>query len=116
MDFTARGGQLIAVTGTSGCGKTTLLRACAGALPPGFTHAGGGIEVLGTAVLGLAARPLRQVRHTAIRYVGQDPSSRLNPRMRVGQLVRETAHDRSDTAVHDLLTRLHLGPADLLMS
>ncbi len=108
LAFTARTGQLTVVTGPSGCGKTTLLRACAGAVPPTFTHAGGTITVLGHDVLALPPDRLRRLRATHLSYVGQDPSSRLNPRMHVRQLLHETASRSSTLALNDLLTRLHL--------
>ena len=108
LTFTARTGQLTVVTGPSGCGKTTLLRACAGAVPSAFTHASGTITVLGHDVLALPPRPLRQLRATHLSYVGQDPSSRLNPRMRVKQLLTETVPGSSTLAVRGLLARLHL--------
>jgi peptide/nickel transport system ATP-binding protein len=108
VSLTARPGQLTAVTGPSGCGKTTLLRACAGALPPAFTRTGGHIDVLGDDILDLPPGGLRRVRATTVSYVGQDPSSRLNPRMRIAQLLRETSVDRTPAAIGELLTRLQL--------
>ncbi len=115
VSVAARAGQLTAVTGPSGCGKTTLLRACAGALPPAFTRTGGQIDVLGDDILGLPPDRLRQARATTVSYVGQDPSSRLNPRMRVVQLLRETAADRSPAAAGELLTRLRLPATEELL-
>ncbi|MEU5789576.1 ATP-binding cassette domain-containing protein [Micromonospora purpureochromogenes] len=108
VHLTARAGTVTAITGPSGCGKTTLLRACIGALPPGFTRGGGELEVLGEPVLALDQLHLRRLRRTAIRYVGQDPSSRLNPRMKVADLIRETARDPSAGAVLELLAALRL--------
>ncbi|TDB78146.1 ATP-binding cassette domain-containing protein [Micromonospora sp. KC723] len=107
VDLAARTGTVTAVTGASGCGKTTLLRACAGTLPPGFTWEGE-LRVLGEPMLALDRHRLRRMRHTAIRYVGQDPASRLNPRMRVADLVRESAPDRGTGALLELLASLRL--------
>ncbi|MBB3730404.1 ABC transporter ATP-binding protein [Nonomuraea dietziae] len=88
--LTARAGQVLALVGSSGSGKTTLLRAMIGDLPPGTARTGGSVRVLGLDVLGCTAADLRELRRTRVAYVGQDPGSALNPRMRVGALVTET--------------------------
>jgi peptide/nickel transport system ATP-binding protein len=107
-DLTLRPGRLVALTGPSGAGKTTLLRAVTGLLPPGTSRTAGHIDVLGHDVHALGDRELRTLRGTRLAYVGQDPGSGLNPRMRVRGLVRELAADRSAQAVTALLAEVHL--------
>ncbi|WP_067142449.1 ABC transporter ATP-binding protein [Microtetraspora malaysiensis] len=104
-------GRVVALTGPSGAGKTTLLRAVAGALPAGACHTGGRVTVLGHDVLALEERDLRLLRRRRLAYVGQDPGSGLNPRMKVHRLITETAVDRSRRAMLDLLTQVRL-PAE----
>ncbi|WP_228810007.1 ABC transporter ATP-binding protein [Nocardia otitidiscaviarum] len=106
----AEPGRVVALTGLSGAGKTTLLRALTGILPPGTTRTDGTVEVLGHDVFALDTTALRELRRTRIAFVGQDPGSALNPRMRVRALVRELATDSS--SVTDLLTEVRL-PTDL---
>ncbi|MFJ2189138.1 ABC transporter ATP-binding protein [Kitasatospora sp. NPDC087861] len=105
-----RPGRVHAVTGPSGAGKTTLLHALAGALPAG-ARATGRVTVLGQDVLDLAPEPLRRLRRHRIAFLGQDPGSGLNPRMRVAKLLAETAVDRSPQALRELLAQVRL-PAD----
>ncbi|MFI2032442.1 ABC transporter ATP-binding protein [Streptomyces buecherae] len=109
--LTVRPGHVVALTGPSGAGKTTLLRAVCGALPPGTERAGGEVEVLGRPVLRLAERELRALRRHHVAYVGQDPGSRLNPRMRVRSLLRETAVRPEPDTVERLLAEVRL-PVD----
>ncbi|MFD4997505.1 ABC transporter ATP-binding protein [Streptomyces buecherae] len=109
--LTVRPGHVVALTGPSGAGKTTLLRAVCGALPPGTERAGGEVEVLGRPVLRLAERELRALRRHHVAYVGQDPGSRLNPRMRVRSLLRETAVRPAPDTVERLLAEVRL-PVD----
>lgn len=104
-------GRVTAITGPSGAGKTTLLRALAGALPPGARVCAGSIEVLGHDILALPPEDLRRLRRHKLAFVGQDPGSGLNPRMRVERLITETAPDRGATAVPDLLRAVRL-PVD----
>lgn len=89
--LTAGKGRIIGVVGPSGSGKTTLLRCIAGALPNGVPTVRGSLSVLGQEVLTLPANELREFRRRHIGFVGQDPASRLNPRMRVRHLLTEAA-------------------------
>ena len=89
--LTAGKGRIIGVVGPSGSGKTTLLRCIAGALPNGVLTVRGSLSVLGQEVLTLPANELREFRQHHIGFVGQDPASRLNPRMRVRRLLTEAA-------------------------
>ncbi|WP_037671119.1 ABC transporter ATP-binding protein [Streptomyces griseus] len=106
--LTLRPGRLTALTGPSGAGKTTLLRAVTGLLPPGTHRTAGQIDVLGQDVLALPERDLRTMRGRHLAYVGQDPGSGLNPRMRVRSLVRELAVDKSSDIVGALLAEVRL--------
>ncbi|MGV9268253.1 ABC transporter ATP-binding protein [Kitasatospora sp. NPDC003701] len=106
--LTLEAGRIDAITGPSGAGKTTLLRAIAGALPPRAAVTSGAVTVLGHDVLALAPEQLRRLRREHLAYLGQDPGSGLNPRMRVDRLIRETAVDGSRAALLDLLAQVRL--------
>ncbi|MFF3767160.1 ABC transporter ATP-binding protein [Streptomyces sp. NPDC001922] len=101
-------GRVVALTGPSGCGKTTLLRAVAGALPAGTARTAGTVRVLGRDVLDCSPDRLRDLRRHHIAYLGQDPASGLNPRMRVGGLLAETARDTTRPALLALLDEVRL--------
>ncbi|ULR48023.1 ATP-binding cassette domain-containing protein [Streptomyces deccanensis] len=107
-----RPGRLLALTGPSGSGKTTLLRALTGLLPPGTTRTAGRVEVFGQDVFALSERELRVLRRERLAYVGQDPGSGLNPRMRVRSLLRELSGDRTPEAVRALLAEVRLPDDD----
>lgn len=115
LDLTAETGGIVALVGPSGTGKTTLLRILTGALPDGFTRQRGTVRVLERAVLDLAPPALRQLRATAISYVGQDPASRLNPRMRVRQLLTEVATEHGTDACRRILAEVHLPATEDLL-
>ncbi|MER6043072.1 ATP-binding cassette domain-containing protein, partial [Streptomyces sp. NPDC001856] len=106
--LTLRPGRSVALTGPSGSGKTTLLRALTGLLPPGAERTSGNVEVLGHDVFALPERDLRALRRERLAYVGQDPASGLNPRMRVRALLRELSGDRTPEAVRALLAEVRL--------
>ncbi|MFJ8438976.1 ABC transporter ATP-binding protein [Kitasatospora griseola] len=107
-ELTLRPGRITAVTGPSGAGKTTLLRALVGALPPGARPTAGTLTVLGHDVLALPPEELRRLRRHRLAFLGQDPGSGLNPRMRVARLVAETAPQPRRTSVPELLRAVRL--------
>ncbi|MFJ4096781.1 ABC transporter ATP-binding protein [Kitasatospora sp. NPDC089913] len=101
-------GRVTAVTGPSGAGKTTLLHALVGALPPDARVAAGDLTVLGHDILALPPAELRRLRRHRLALVGQDPGSGLDPRMRVGRIITETAADRRAASVPELLRAVRL--------
>jgi peptide/nickel transport system ATP-binding protein len=106
-------GELVAVAGPSGGGKTTLLRLLAGAVPAGMAVHSGQVEVCGQDMLHATPGVLRALRRDRIGFVGQDPARRLNPRMRVRTLLTELARERAPEATRALLAELAL-PTELL--
>jgi peptide/nickel transport system ATP-binding protein len=109
-DLRLRPGRIVALTGPSGCGKTTLLRAVAGVLPPGAERTAGSVEVLGHDPFAIPEAEVRALRRHRLAYVGQDPGSGLNPRMKVRRLLAEVAEDHSADALNALLTEVRLPP------
>ncbi|HAP78012.1 MAG TPA: peptide ABC transporter ATP-binding protein, partial [Acidimicrobiaceae bacterium] len=75
-------GEVVALVGESGCGKTTLIRAVVGLEP--LAH--GSISVEGTPVT--KGRGLRAVRRRA-QMIFQDPTGALNPRHSIYEAVAE---------------------------
>jgi oligopeptide/dipeptide ABC transporter ATP-binding protein len=97
--------------GESGCGKSTLARCIVRLLEP----TGGTLRFRGLDITHLSRRPLQPFRRE-VQLVFQDPSSSLNPRKRVGQivaaplLVQGMERDAARARVRDLLDRVGLNP------
>ena len=89
-------GEMLGLVGESGCGKSTLGRAALRLLPGGSRTQGQSLFE-GQDVFGLNTRDLRRFRGEAVSLVFQDPMTRLNPLMTIGNHCVETllAH-RSD--------------------
>jgi peptide/nickel transport system ATP-binding protein len=77
-----RSGEVLALIGESGSGKSTIARAICGLIAP----QAGTMEFLGAPLRGLVRQRSAEQRR-AIQYVFQNPDASLNPRMRVGDIV-----------------------------
>ncbi|TDC76353.1 ABC transporter ATP-binding protein [Actinomadura sp. 7K507] len=83
-------GEVVAVAGESGSGKSTSILAALRLLPPG-AQVSGSIECAGEDVLAMPKRELRRLRASRARIVFQDPWRALHPMKRVGAQLVESA-------------------------
>jgi peptide/nickel transport system ATP-binding protein len=79
VNLAVRRGEVVAIVGESGCGKTTLMRMMLGLLPPST----GTVSLEGQDLAGLNRRSIAR----RVQPVFQDPYSSLNPRKRIGAIV-----------------------------
>lgn len=84
VSLVVRSGETLGVVGESGSGKSTLGRVLLRLVEPSF----GTIEFDGVDVTRLAEREMRRLRRR-MQIVFQDPSTSLNPRMTVREIVGE---------------------------
>jgi len=84
-------GERVGLIGESGSGKSITTLALIGLLPPSLA-ASGTVTVAGSPVLGVPDRQLSRLRGRTVAVVFQEPSSALDPLMRVGRQVAEPLH------------------------
>lgn len=84
VSMTIRPGEVLALVGESGCGKSSTARAIVGMDRP----ADGTVLFRGDEVPMLGLRR-RKSAFTAVQMVFQDPNSSLNPRKRVGEQISD---------------------------
>ncbi|HTW09679.1 MAG TPA: ABC transporter ATP-binding protein [Acidimicrobiales bacterium] len=84
VDLALREGETLGVVGESGCGKSTLGRMIVGLENP----TRGSVLFEGTDLTNLSGPELRRA-HRDLALMFQDPYSSLDPRMRVGTIIRE---------------------------
>ncbi|NOY01047.1 MAG: ABC transporter ATP-binding protein [Verrucomicrobia bacterium] len=80
ISFTLGTGEVIALTGEEGCGKSALAQALAGLLPRDGLRVSGGEIWLGDAqIVGMSRRKRRQIRQRKIAYFDRYTIAGLNP-------------------------------------
>jgi peptide/nickel transport system ATP-binding protein len=81
--------QTLALVGPSGCGKSTVARAVLQLLPAD-SQCAGGLELTGQDPRRLGRGALRRLRGEAVGLVFQDPMTRLNPLLTIGEHLADT--------------------------
>jgi oligopeptide/dipeptide ABC transporter ATP-binding protein len=118
VSFRLARGEMMALVGESGCGKTTTAQTILGMVKP----ASGTIRLNGTNLAELGERQMRPLRRT-LQMIYQDPYESLDPRFRVRESVEEpmlvhgiggSRAEREKLAV-EALERAGLSPARLFL-
>lgn len=104
VSLTIRHGDILAIVGESGCGKSATLLSMMRLVPHPGRVIGGSVVLDGRDLMEMPPRAMREVRGRDIAMVFQDPMTTLNPAFRVGDQIAESLR------VHGLLPRF---PASL---
>ncbi|MEM8805434.1 MAG: ABC transporter ATP-binding protein [Cyanobacteria bacterium P01_G01_bin.38] len=89
VSFTLQPGEKLGLVGESGCGKSTLGRAALRLLPNG-SRMQGSARFEGQSIFEFSPSRLRQFRGEAVALIFQDPMTRLDPLMTIGNHCVET--------------------------
>jgi oligopeptide/dipeptide ABC transporter ATP-binding protein len=110
VSFTVHAGETFGLVGESGCGKTTIGRVIVALERP----TSGTVLLRGTNISALSGGDLRRNRRD-LQLMFQDPYSSLDPRMRVGAIIREPltiqhqgSHQQQQERVFELLHEVGL--------
>ncbi len=110
VSFSLQAGEVLAVVGESGCGKSALCKAIMRLLPASGRIRSEGIYVNGTDIGGMKEREMCRLRGKLFSMVFQDPMTSLNPAMTVGAQIAEAVrvHDPkiARQALHDRVAEL----------
>lgn len=82
-------GEVLAIVGESGCGKSVLCKSVMKLLPQTAHIAGGRILVDGVDITDYREREMEKLRGNVFSMVFQDPMTSLNPTMKIGTQIAE---------------------------
>ena len=116
VSLSVNAGEVMALVGESGAGKSTIAKAVLGILPAGIEVTGGNIMFEGTDLLALSPARLRDMLGVRIALIPQDPLTSLNPARRIGDQLtdglrlragmnRKRAFDRAMSLLNDVHIR-----------
>ncbi|RZJ10863.1 MAG: ABC transporter ATP-binding protein [Rubrivivax sp.] len=96
MRLTLQRGETFALVGESGCGKSMTALALMRLLPENGRVAHGAVRLEGQDLLALPESGMRNVRGGRVAMIFQEPSTSLNPVMRVGEQIVESIEAHSE--------------------
>ena len=99
VSFSLKKGEVLAIVGESGCGKSVLCKSIMKLLPKSARIKEGSMLVNGTDITGYRERDMQKIRGKVFSMIFQDPMTSLNPTMKIGQQIAEAIliHDKKKT-------------------
>jgi peptide/nickel transport system ATP-binding protein len=97
VSFAVSRGEAFGLVGESGCGKSTVALQILGYRHPAMRAEAGSVNFDGHDLLALSRPELDRLRGSRVSFVPQNPTTALNPAIRVGRQIAETleAHGRN---------------------
>ncbi len=91
VSFKVNRGEVVALIGESGSGKTTIALSSLGYTKPGLEFTGGEVRLEGRDVITMPAEEKRQLRGERVAYLAQSAAATFNPALTIGEQVTESA-------------------------
>ncbi len=89
VDLSVAAGEVVALIGESGAGKSTVALAAMGYARPGTRFRQGQVRLAGQEMLTLPPSSRRRIRGAQMAYVAQSAQASLNPAMTIGEQIHE---------------------------
>ena len=106
VDLDLREGEVLGLVGESGSGKTVTCRALMRLLPENQLRiAAGSVSLKGRDLVPLSEAEMRKVRGVEIGMIFQNPSSHLDPVMRIGEQIAESVRYHEGAAPKEAMDR-----------
>jgi len=91
VSFNVKAGQVVALIGESGSGKSTISMATMAYCRPGLHFPGGEVRLHGKDILAMDPQDQRSIRGNKVAYLAQSAAATFNPAITIGEQVTEAA-------------------------
>ena len=91
VSFNVKAGEVVALIGESGSGKSTISMATMAYCRPGLEFPGGEVRLHGKDVLAMDPQDQRALRGNNVAYLAQSAAATFNPAITIGEQVTEAA-------------------------
>ena len=121
VSFKVERGEVVALIGESGSGKTTIALAALGYAKPGLEFTGGEVRLHGRDVISMPPDEQRALRGQRVAYLAQSAAATFNPALTIGEQVTESpilhgqlSREEADRRAEELYRALELPDPDRL--
>lgn len=99
VSFSLKKGEMLAIVGESGCGKSVLCKSIMKLLPPSAKIKEGSICVNGQDITCYREKEMQKLRGRVFSMIFQDPMTSLNPTIKIGKQIGEAVviHNKNYT-------------------
>ena len=101
VSFSLKKGEVLAIVGESGCGKSMLCKSIMKLLPPSARIKNGSISVCGQDITCSREKEMQKLRGKVFSMIFQDPLTALNPTIKIGKQIAEAVLVHHKTYTRD---------------